>query len=164
MTRTSKRMIWMLLIVIGLAPACIARRTVTASRAADPIDGRVALLITHAVEARTQAAEQAAFDELEKLGCAAVPAIIQRMDDRRPLPVRYISLENKSPQAFEAIRQYGPEEVVDALAAILNQLTGQHFEFIYNGASDDLRAKSVAGWRAFLRRTPADRLCSGDSP
>jgi hypothetical protein len=50
------------------------------------------------------------------------------MDDRRSLPDPRISLKNKSPQAFEGLRHYGPQEVVDALAAILNQITGQKFK------------------------------------
>jgi hypothetical protein len=124
------------------------------------IDARVAALVDRAVRAKAQNEQQAAFDELLTLGCAAVPAIIGRMDDRRKLPIAYIRLDNKSPAAFEAFRQYGPEEVVDALAAVLNQLTGMHFEFIYNGATDDLRARSVVQWREFLARTPADMLCN----
>ena len=151
-------------VISGGLLSCTNRVAAERTGSADPVDDRVALLINRALGARSQKAQQAAFNEIEKLGCAAVPAIIKRMDDRRPLPVRYIALENKSPQAFEAIRQYGPEQMVDALAALLNQLTGQDFEFIYNGASDDARAKAVAEARDFLRRTPIDRLCSGDSP
>lgn len=79
--------------------------------------------------------EQQAFVELEALGCPAVPAIIERMDDERHLPDPRISLTNKSPDAFEGKRFYGPQKVVDALAAILNQLTGQDFGFIYNGCN-----------------------------
>ena len=80
------------------------------------------------------------------------------MDDRRKLPVPRISLRNKSPQEFEGLRHYGPEEVVDALAAILNQITGQHFGFIYNGATDAERTKTVRAWRDFLRKTPKAKL------
>jgi hypothetical protein len=122
----------------------------------ETIDVRVKQLIE---KTQHEATEADAFRELEALRCQAVPAIIKNMDDRRLLPKRYIALENKSPQAFESIRQYGPERVVDALAAILNQVTGQHFGFIYNGASDVERAKTVAGWREYLAKTPAARLC-----
>jgi hypothetical protein len=122
----------------------------------ETIDVRVKQLIE---KTQHESTEADAFRELEALGCQAVPAIIKNMDDRRPLPARYIAFRNKSPQAFEAIRQYGPERVVDALAAILNQVTGQHFGFIYNGASDVERAKTVAGWREYLAKTPAARLC-----
>jgi len=122
----------------------------------ETIEVRVKQLIE---KTQHESTEAEAFRELEGLGCKAVPAIIKNMDDRRPLPVRYIALENKSPQAFEAIRQYRPERVVDALAAILNQVTGQHFGFIYNGASDVERAKTVAAWREYLAKTSAARLC-----
>ena len=81
------------------------------------------------------------------------------MDDRRGLPDPRISLRNKSPQAFEGLRHYGPQEVVDALAAILNQITGQDFGFIYNGATDEERTKTVQRWRAFLHNTPTAKLC-----
>src|SRR5262249_16602884 len=82
------------------------------------IDQQVASLIEKMVHKRT---EHKAFADLEALGCPAVPFIIQRMDDRRKLPDPSISLENP-PNAFEGLRHYNPEKVVDALAAILNQL------------------------------------------
>jgi hypothetical protein len=81
------------------------------------------------------------------------------MDDRRVLSDPHISLRNKSPQAFEALRHYGPVQVVDALAAILNQLTGQDFGFIYNGGTDEERIRTVQGWRKFLDTTQATELC-----
>jgi hypothetical protein len=120
------------------------------------IDAQVSALIEETTHPDT---ESKAFRDLEGLGCAAVPAIIMRMDDRRSLPNQAISLRNKSPQAFEGIRHYGPEQVVDALAAILNQVTGQDFGFIYNGASSEERSKTVKGWRDFLSSTPASQRC-----
>jgi hypothetical protein len=57
------------------------------------------------------------------------------------------------------MRHYGPEKVVDALAAILNQITGQDFGFIYNGATDSERTETIQGWRDFLKKTPAMKLC-----
>lgn len=104
--------------------------------------------------------EHKAFSDLEAPGCAAVPAIIRRMDDRRVLPDPSISLRNKSPQAFEAVRHYGPKEVVDALAAILNRLTGLDFGSIYDGATDEERTKTVQGWHEFLETTSVANLCS----
>ncbi len=120
------------------------------------IDKRVAVLIGRMSAQKT---EQQAFTDLESLGCAAVPAIIERMDDRRKLPDPRISLRNKSPDAFEVLRHYGPEKIVDALAAILNQITGRDFGSIYNGATDAERDKTVPGWRDFLHPTPAAKLC-----
>ncbi len=121
------------------------------------MDKRVAHLIEQMLNSKT---EQKAFADLEALGCEAVPFIIKRMDDRRDLPIRGISLENKSPDAFEGLRHYGPQKVVDALAAILNQVTGQHFGFIYNGANEHERTKTVKGWRDFLLKTSPSKLCS----
>jgi len=131
---------------------------VYAQAPAKKIDHQVAALIEQMVSKRT---EHQAFTKLEALGCAAVPAIIIRMDDRRNLPDQRMSLQNKSPDAFEGLRHYGPQKVVDAVAAILNQLTGQDFGFIYNGGTDDERAKAVKGWRNFLRKTPTSKLCEG---
>ena len=51
------------------------------------------------------------------------------------------------------------KRVVDALAAILNQITGQDFGFIYNGATDAERTKAIQGWRDWLSRTPPEKLC-----
>jgi len=120
-------------------------------------DKRVAVLIEKMTSRST---EQQAFADLEALGCPAVPAIIEHMDDRRKLPDPYIRLTNKSPKAFEEFRQYSPEKVVDALAAILNQVTGRHFGFIYNGATDVQRDKTVQVWRDFLHKTPPSKLCA----
>ncbi len=49
--------------------------------------------------------------------------------------------------------------VVDAVAAILDQITGQHFGFIYNGATAAERATTVCGWREWLQKTPTKKLC-----
>lgn len=122
------------------------------------VDQQVAMLIGKMLSKRT---EERAFADLEALGCTAVPAIVKRMDDRRRLPIPAISLENKSRDAFEGLRHYGPEKVVDALAAILHQLTGQDFGFIYNGATEEERTRAVNGWRDWLRKTPTQKLCDG---
>lgn len=122
------------------------------------IDEQVAMLIEKMLRKKT---EHQAFSDLEALRCAAVPAIIKRMDDRRNLPDPTISLENKSPDAFEGLRHYGPKKVVDALAAILNQLTGEDFGSIYNGGTDQERTEAVKGWRDWLRKTPQGKRCEG---
>jgi hypothetical protein len=52
-------------------------------RQASDLDQHVDRLIKRMLNRRT---EQAAFSDIEALGCSAVPAIIARMDDRRRLP------------------------------------------------------------------------------
>lgn len=133
-----------------------ARAVSAQSGREQPIDKQVAVLIEKTLDKKT---EQHAFSELEALGCAAVPAIIKRMDDRRRLPVPQISLRNKPPDAFEGIRHYGPRVVVDALAAILNQITGRDFGSIYNGATEVERTRTIQGWRDFLNKTPSSKVC-----
>ncbi|HTX75775.1 MAG TPA: hypothetical protein VMD29_06180, partial [Terracidiphilus sp.] len=120
-----KRSMLLLISVISVCAAYPARYSASQDAATDK---RVSVLIEKMLNEKT---EHKAFSDLEALGCPAVPAIIRRMEDRRKLPDPEISLRNKSPDAFEAVRHYGPVEVVDALAAILNQLTGQDFGFIY---------------------------------
>jgi len=115
--------------------------------------------VDRALKATSQDEQQAAFDEIVSLGCRAVPDIVAAMDDDRILPVAYIRLENDDPNAFEAFRQYGPQTVTDALAAILNHMTWKDFGFIYNGASAVARKRAIAGWRAFVRETPSKHLC-----
>jgi hypothetical protein len=91
---------------------------------------------------------------LEGLGRPAVPFIIKHMDDRRLLPYEYMKLDNDDPNAFEAFRQYNPLRVVDALAGILNQLTGANFGMIYRRGwtqSEEARDQAVAGWQRFLK-------------
>jgi hypothetical protein len=121
-----------------------------------PTDAQVAALIDKMVNAQT---EHQAFADLEAMGCPAVPAIIRQMDDRRKLPDHSISLRNKFPNAFEGVRYYGPEEVVDALAAILNQITEHDFGSIYNGGTEEDRKKAIQGWRHYLESTPTSKIC-----
>jgi hypothetical protein len=65
----------------------------------EQIDQQVANLIERMLNERT---EQEAFADLEGMGCAAVPAIIKRMDDRRRLPDPRIALINNSGQSLIA--------------------------------------------------------------
>jgi hypothetical protein len=105
------------------------------------------------------AAQQDVFQRIEALGEPAVPAIIAQMDDRRPLAFQQISLFNRDPNAFESMRHYGPELVVDALDAILNQITGRSFGNIMNGGSERERRAAVSGWRIYA----ADLRCARGS-
>lgn len=92
--------------------------------------------------------QQQVFDSLINLGADAVPAIVSQMDDRRPLQTRSISLENRWSDAFETIRHYGPNQVVDGLDAVLNQITGFGGSIV-NGGSERAREAAVAGWRVY---------------
>jgi hypothetical protein len=135
------------------------RREVTAqqqflaqfSKAFPPAEEPLYERVKDLVDATTRRDSQmAAFRELEELGQKAVPAIIMLMDDRRDLAVPAILLVNKSPDAFESIRHYGPKKVVDAMDAILNQITGEAFGNICNGGTERERQEAVKGWRTYL--------------
>lgn len=107
---------------------------------------------------QSAAKQQALFDQLVAIGPRAVPAITELMDDRSRLPVPELSLENKSPNAFEAYRHYGPALMVDALAAVLNQITGRSFGSLYNSTYDKVseadRRSVVKAWRDYARSQP----------
>ena len=105
--------------------------------------------------------QQSIFSSLEKLGTAAVPAIVMQMNDFRPLPVSYIKLQNNFGRpGFEAYRQYSPDAVVDALSALLNQITGHDFGYIANGASRGKRQAAVNGWRVYA----SEQICGKLKP
>ncbi len=112
-----------------------------------PLEQKVKTLIEDMLDARKATM---AYKKLEELGIEAVPAIIHNMNDMRDLPVKHIQLENKSSQAWEAIRHYGPQKVIDVLAAILNQITGAIFGEIHNGGVDKERVKAYHGWINWL--------------
>lgn len=102
--------------------------------------------------------QRAAFRKLEELNEPAVPYIIRNMDDRRKLGLPTISLENKSSSAntngaipSEKTRHYGTELVIDAMGAILSQITGQSFNIDYAGAGNFGRELSVAKWRGWCK-------------
>jgi len=135
------------------------------------LDGRVKSLVrelgipsaTPGKYERFEGKEAAIFKELEDLGEPAVPYIIRYMDDRRPLPFDYIALRNRSVNAFEAIRQYSPKQVVDGLNGVLNQITGYHAAYIYSGGTDQARDEAVASWRRWcaLRWPEFASICNG---
>jgi hypothetical protein len=92
--------------------------------------------------------EIGAIRDLDEMGMRAVPAIIDQMDDRRPLPIEDIELKG-APSDWEGIKHYGPKEVVDVLDAILNQITDESFGNIENGGTSDERALAINGWRIY---------------
>src|ERR1017187_8561588 len=72
----------------------------------DAMAQRIAALVNDTVNAQKEAL---AFAALENLGDAGVPYLVGHLADMRSLPIRAISLTNKSPGAFEGLRHYGPE-------------------------------------------------------
>ena len=98
-----------------------------------------------------------AFDGLEEMGAAATVEIVAAMDNRRVLPETGITLQNKAKDAFEASRHYGVKQAVDAIAAILNQNTGESFGWIYSDSNDVARTACVRGWTIYAHYLVAAR-------
>ena len=144
-----------------------AARTLAELGPLKSIDEKVGRLIDRLV-LDDGAKVQAAVDALVELGQPAVPAIIRRMDDRRAMKVRTVSFVNKAPDAFEGLRHYGVEQVVDVLDDVLNDITGRSLGHIDTPVSirppienspdevarkrraDPQRDAVVAGWKRYL--------------
>ena len=143
-------------------PACTAKLTNNApahSAEVKQIITELAGLTTTDLDSSTiVTGQQRLFAQLERLGPEAVPAIIEQMDDRRSLAVPQISLENRYPGAFEGVRHYGPKLIVDALDAILPQITGYSgLVPIVNGGSELERQLAVHGWRTYAANPGCSR-------
>ena len=110
----------------------------------DPMAKRVASLIDSTTR---KSSEAQAFAQLQSLGDGAVPYLVGHLGDMRKLPVEQLSLVNKAPDAFERVRHYGPEVVHDGLSAVLNQITGKSFEFVYNGSNSAERESDRKQWQ-----------------
>lgn len=118
-------------------------------RIGDPMGARVASLVDGI--AKTENSQERALRELERMGDPAVPYLVSHLDDMRPVASQKIMLMNKSDQSFEAFRHYKPQAVHDIVSAVLNQITGESFEAVYNGGSDLQRQKNIREWTAWCR-------------
>lgn len=143
------------LIILGLQPGCAS------GRGSESFESRVSTLVDQTT--KSAKAEQKAFKDLEALGNQVVPYLVGHLGDVRPLAEKEISLGNKASDAFEGGRHYGPSTVHDALAAILNQITGQNFVFVYNGATAPEREENRRKWIEWCHTTYPDQaeICSG---
>jgi hypothetical protein len=74
-----------------------------------------------------------------------VPAIICQMNDFRQLPVQQFALNSQA--------VYRPRVVADALAVVLDEITGESFGRIYNGGSERERKVVVWGWSVWLAKS-----------
>jgi hypothetical protein len=136
-----------LLILDGALTAC--------SNGSDPL----AKDVSERVERLTMSPErqEAALRELEAMGGAAVPFIVSHLGDIRPLAEQRMSLVNQAADAFEGSRHYSPQSVHDALSALLNQITGESFEFVYNGATAEQRTSNQTRWVAWCKEKYRER-------
>ncbi len=130
-------------------------------RADEPIGVRVSRLVESTT--RSSHSQRSAIEELERMGEPAVPYIVSHLSDMRPIAARHVTFDNNSPQSFEAYRHYSPETVHDALSALLNQITGERFEFVSNGAMSVQRQENMREWVRWCRQAYPDQAkhCQG---
>jgi len=138
-----------------------AARLLAAMETDTPIDTKVARLVDRQV-IRDRDQVQAAVTALVMLGPPAVPAIIQRIDDRRNMTVHTATFENRSPDAFEAVAHLGVEQVIDCLNLVLSDITSESFGFVDvdfqpvspspRHRNDENRKAMIVGWNGYLRR------------
>lgn len=142
-------MTWLLL------SACATGRT----------DKPTGVRVSQLVESTTRSprSQSSAIKALERMGEPAVPYIVSHLGDMRPIAVRYVTFDNNSPQSFEAYRHYSPETVHDVLSALLNQITGERFEFVSNGATSVQRQENIREWVRWCRQAYPDQAkhCQG---
>lgn len=89
---------------------------------------------------------QRSFDTLQMLGDASVPYVVGNLGDVQGVPEGGFLIRNRSAGAFEQVRHFSPETVHDGLAAILSQMTGQSFIFVYNGSTPADRHQNRLMW------------------
>lgn len=145
-------------IVVWASAACAQtnRAAMSLEKRVIQIIGELALLSESAQDKEALEKRQAdLLSELEQIGPSAVPHIVNHMDVRQTLAVQKMRLVNKFPGAFEGYRIYSPRQVVDALAAVLEQITGKELPIgadIYNGEGTDAdRDAVVAAWKQYLQ-------------
>ncbi|HEX7816467.1 hypothetical protein [Dyella sp.] len=122
----------------------------------------LATQISGLIDQTTQAqTEPEAFLRLESYGENAVPYLVQHLNDMRPLGEKNMVLKNivivDSKKTEQGQRMYSPEVVHDALAALLNQITGKSFEFVYNGSDPATRATNSKEWQDWCMKTYPDK-------
>lgn len=94
------------------------------------------------------------------LGPEAIPAIVRRMDDRRPLPSAGIMLEN-APDFFEGYGHYSIGTVSDALSIVAGRLSNgpscdQLLHAREDGTSEESRSRCHQRWIEYTARGLAD--------
>jgi len=75
-----------------------------------------------------------------------VPALMQNIDDLHVLKVKSVIVQDLR-RTGTPRRRYRPKKFCDLLAALLHHTTGQSFGYIYDGASDLERVKTIAKWQ-----------------
>lgn len=145
------------LMALSLLPGCAS------GHGNEPLASRVSRLID--ATTKSARAQDEALADLEMLGMPATPYLIGHLNDMRPLAKQELSLENKSKAGFEGMRHYSPDTVHDALSAVLNQITGESFVFVYNGGSPQQREDNRRKWIEWCQaKFPSQvAICGGES-
>ncbi len=150
---------------INRSSLCVMALLVLSACATARTGESVKVNVSRLVDSTTKSSrsQMNAMEELESLGEPAIPYIVSHLGDMRPVASRSITFTNKSQQSFEAFRHYKPETVHDALSALLNQMTGQRFESVSNGATSVQRQENVREWVRWCKQAYPDQAtqCEG---
>lgn len=145
-----KKLVLLVSVTAVLLAGCGAKRTTLATQ--------IAGLVDQTTNAQT---EPEAFLRLESYGENGVPYLVSHLGDMRPLGDKNMTLKNivivDSKKTEQGQRMYSPEVVHDAVAALLNQITGKGFEFVYNGSDPATRATNRKEWQDWCVKTYPDQ-------
>lgn len=137
-----------LVMVLGLLAAGQGPPT-KATRTSSDLRGTTIILI-EALSSKDEGTVQFSVDSLVRIGCPAVPTIVEMLDDRTLMLVPRVMFLNVEAGAPEAIRQHTPQKKVDCLVAVLHEITGEPLSPIYNGATEEERRLAVVAWRRYF--------------
>ena len=152
-----QEMVVTILLFVALTVSCAS-----GGSSQDSLEIHVSRLVDETTKSESR--QDRAVRDLQALGSEAVPHIVGYLGDIRPLANDKITLANDTTNAFEDFRHYSPDTVHDILSAVLNQLTGQSFVFVYNGASAQEREDNRRKWIDWCRTEFPEKAasCNGE--
>jgi hypothetical protein len=96
---------------------------------------------------------QFAFDNLLMCAPSIRASLVRQLDNRTPMTAGPVLILNRMPH-FELFAQYGPQQVIDAVALILGDPGNSPVcSGLMNGGTNEQRDNCVAAWRGGRNRS-----------